>query len=90
MTKMAGVTRAKAWFTKGTVYFSPCDWKLPEIIPGQDSQTEKSTLWTDAGVDQNFQTDLGAIGPYEFQGKFVWTNGPFAFFSLKTCMEQWP
>ena len=26
---------------------------------------------------------LGAldIGPYEFQGKFVWTNGPFALFS---------
>ena len=30
--------------------------------------TEKSTLWTDAGVDQNFQRDLGAIGPYESQG----------------------
>ena len=29
--------------------------------------------------------DFGAlsIGPYEFQGKFVWTNGPFAFFSGK-------
>ena len=34
---------------------------------------EKSTLWTDTGADQNFQRDLGAIGPYEFQGKFVWT-----------------
>ena len=32
------------------------------------------TLWTDASVDQNFQRDLRAIGPYEFQGKFVWTN----------------
>ena len=29
---------------------------------------EKSTLWTDADIDQNFQRDLGAIGPYEFQG----------------------
>ena len=27
-------------------------------------ETEKSTLWTDAGVDQNFQRDSGAIGPY--------------------------
>ena len=36
---------------------------------------EKSTLWTDTGVDQNFQRDLGAIGPYKFQRKFVWTNG---------------
>ena len=36
--------------------------------------SEKSTLWTDASVAQNFQRDLGAIGPYEFQGKFVWTN----------------
>ena len=35
---------------------------------------EKSTLWTDAGLDQNFQRDLRAIGLYEFQGKFVCTN----------------
>ena len=27
---------------------------------------------------QNFQRDLGAIGPCEFQGQFVWTNGPLA------------
>ena len=26
---------------------------------------------------------MGAIGPYEFQGKFVWTDGPFAFSSGK-------
>ena len=30
---------------------------------------EKSTLCTDAGVGQDFQRDLGALGPYEFQGK---------------------
>ena len=35
------------------------------------------------GVDQNFQRDLGAIGPYELHGKFVWTNGPFALLSGK-------
>ena len=35
---------------------------------------EKSNLWTDAGVDQNFQIYLGATGPYEFQEKTVWTN----------------
>ena len=34
----------------------------------------RGTLWIDAGVDQNFQRDLGAIGPHEFQGTFVWTN----------------
>ena len=39
---------------------------------------EKSTLWTDAGANQNFKRGLGAIGPFEFQGKLVWTNGPFA------------
>ena len=38
----------------------------------EGTRPEKSTLWTDAGVDQNFQRDLGAIGPYE---KFVWTTG---------------
>ena len=26
---------------------------------------------------------LGATGPYEFQGNFVWTNDPFALFSKK-------
>ena len=36
--------------------------------------TEKSNLWTDTGVDQNFQRDLGTIGPHEFQGKSIWTT----------------
>ena len=49
--------------------------------------SEKSTLWTDTGVDQNFQRDLGAIGPYEFQGEIVWTNGPFASFSGKFAWQ---
>ena len=31
-------------------------------------------LCTDARVDQNFQRDLGAIGPYPFQEKSVWTD----------------
>ena len=39
-----------------------------------DRNTEKSTLWTDAVVDQNFQRDLKGTGTYEFQGKFAWTN----------------
>ena len=29
-------------------------------------------------LSERFQ--LGAVGPFEFQGKFAWTNGPFAFF----------
>ena len=40
-------------------------------------------MWTDPGADQSFRRGLGAIGPYEFQGKFVWTNGHFAAFSRK-------
>ena len=41
------------------------------------------TLLADAGVDQNFQRNLGATGLYEFQGTFVWTKGPFALFAGK-------
>ena len=43
---------------------------------------DKSTqrLWTDAGVDQNFQRDLGV---YEFQALG-------ALFSGNVCMDQWP
>ena len=57
-------------------------WQLLRSVScrAERLSSEKSTLWTDTGVDQNFQGDLGAIGPYEFQGKFIWTNGPFAFF----------
>ena len=45
------------------------------------TQAEKSILWTDAGVDQNFQRDLRAIGPYEFQGLSYGPMAPFALFS---------
>ena len=50
--------------------------------------TDKSNLWTDSGVDQNFQRDVGAVGRVKIvwtkhwvpclQGKYVWsiTNGP--------------
>ena len=38
--------------------------------------TGKSTLWTNAGQDRDFQRTLRAIGPYLFLGKFIWTNGP--------------
>ena len=41
---------------------------------------EKSTLWTDTGVDQNFQRDLGAIGPYEFQGNSYGPMAPSPYF----------
>ena len=55
------------------------------------ASTEKSTLWTDAGVDQNFQRDLGAIGPYEFQGKSAWTNRLVpCFFSGEICHDNGP
>ena len=29
--------------------------------------SEKSTLWTNASLDQNFQRDLRAVGPYGFK-----------------------
>ena len=35
------------------------------------------------------ERDLGAIGLHEFQWKFVWTNGPFAIFSVELRMDQW-
>ena len=51
---------------------------------------EKGALWTDAGVDENCQRDLGAIGPYGDQRKFVWTNGTFALFSWKLVWTNGP
>ena len=51
--------------------------------------SEKSTLWTDTGVDQNFQRDLGAIGPSEFQGKIRMDQSLGAVLSGKICMDQW-
>ena len=55
------------------------------LLWARTGHPEKTNLWTDTGADQNFQRererDLGAIGPHEFQGTFVWTNPSFAFFS---------
>ena len=50
---------------------------------------EKHSLSPDAGVDQNFQKKLGAIGPYEFQGS---SYGPMALLPCfqGICMDQWP
>ena len=57
---------------------SPCFSRV--FCPGDGfSKTEKSSLWTNTGVDQNFQRDLRAIGPYEFQEKSVWTNALVPF-----------
>ena len=49
-----------------------------------------STLWTNTGVGQNFQRDLGAIGPYEFQGKVTWTNPIGALFKGKSVRTNGP
>ena len=59
---------------------------------------EKSALWTDAGVDQNFQRDLVGIGPCEFQGKFAMDHSctrvrgpPVALHvSHYTCRSRFP
>ena len=59
-------------------------------------RAEKSTLWTDAGADQNLQRErerereLGAIGPYEFQGNFVWTNPQLPCFQGKSVWTNGP
>ena len=47
-------------------------------------KSEKSALWTDTGVDHNFQRDLGTIGPYESQGKSTWINPLVPFFREKS------
>ena len=41
---------------------------------GARQTSGKSTLWTNTGQDWNFQRTLSVIGPYEFRGKFIWTN----------------
>ena len=48
------------------------------------SQARKSPLWTDSGLDPNFQGDSGAIGPYEYQGKSVWTDPLVPCFQRKS------
>ena len=58
-------------------------WRRPELEAG------KRTLWTNAGQDRNFQTTLSAIGPYEFQGKFIWTNHWSIPFPGEIRMDQW-
>ena len=55
------------------------------LMVGNPQRAEKSTPWTDAGLDQNFQKDLGAIGPYKCQGKFVWTNPLVSSFQGNLC-----
>ena len=44
------------------------------------SHPEENTLWrlSGTGADQNFQRDLGVMGPYEFQGPY----GPMTPFAL--------
>ena len=34
----------------------------------------KSTIWTNACQNWNYQRTLSAIGPYDFRWKFIWTN----------------
>ena len=41
--------------------------------------TGKCTLWTNAGVDQNFQRDLRAVGPYEFEKEIRVDQWPLNF-----------
>ena len=49
----------------------------------------KSALWTNTGQDRNFQRTLSAIGPYKFQGKFIWTNHWSIPFPGEIRMDQW-
>ena len=51
---------------------------------------QRRALYGPIPVDQSFQRNLGAVSPFEFQGKFVWTNGPFALFSGKFVRTNGP
>ena len=64
-------------------------FKLP-TQPKQYSlgHVAENALWTDTGVDQHFQRDFGAIGPYEFKGIHI-DQSLGALFSGKICMDQW-
>ena len=53
-------------------------------IPG------KSALWTNAGQDWNFWRTFRAIGPYQFRGKFIWTNHWSIPFPGEVHMDQCP
>ena len=53
----------------------------------EKTHAEKSTLWTDTGVDQNFQR---AICPQEFQGKSVWTSRLLPCFQGKSVRTNGP
>ena len=57
---------------------------------GQQRTPENNILWTDAGIDQNFQRDLGAFGPYEFHWKSIWANPLVPSFSGKIRAHQGP
>ena len=65
--------------------YRPMALKVPQTFP----PTRKSTLWTNAGQDRNFQRTLGAIGPYLFLGKFIWTNHWSIPFPGEIRMDQW-
>ena len=51
--------------------------------PFPNPRLEKSTLWTDAGVDQNVKRDLGAIGPF-LRGDIRMDQSLCALFSGKS------
>ena len=62
----------------------------PPIHACTHAHVEKSSLWTDTSVGQNFQKDLGAIGPYECQENFVWTNPLVSCYHGKSVWTDGP
>ena len=64
--------------------------KITRILRLITRISETSTLWTDAGVDQKFQSDLGAVGPCEFQRKSVWTTRFVPCFQGKSVWTNGP
>ena len=60
----------------------------PEV-PQTAQAPGKSTLWTNAGQDRNFQRTSSSIGPNQFRGKFVWTNHWSIPVPGEICMDQW-
>ena len=57
-------------------------------LPTLGPKGPATPLWGLKG--RNFQRDLGAIGPYEFQGKSVWTNPLVPCFLEKSVWTNGP
>ena len=87
--------RALAWKSQLEIAIASDFPSHPEIAMWHcialSPDSGKSTLWTDTGLDQNFQGDLGAIGPYEFcmdQSLGALFPGKICTMALRVCQKS--